>query len=168
MWIRNRATGLNTGRVFGNPPTERRFEITVFDVLRFRDGKLVEHWGVPDQLGLLVALELFPPRASAPEGSETLAGTRPGLRARAGAADWLRSGRPIAGSATGRPATGRTSPGRRDRDRGRVAMAGAPRAGKGAVRRPAASSPRQVSPISTTFSAVAVRSWRWAGRLPVR
>jgi predicted ester cyclase len=36
--------------------------ITVFDVLRWRDGKLVEHWGVPDQLALLVQLGMFDPR----------------------------------------------------------------------------------------------------------
>jgi predicted ester cyclase len=76
VWIRNRATGLNAGRVFGNPPTDRRFEIVVFDVLRFRDGKLVEHWGVPDQLGLLAQLGLFSPRASAPEVGERLVDAR--------------------------------------------------------------------------------------------
>jgi predicted ester cyclase len=59
VWIRNRGTGVNTGSVMGRPPTGRSFEITVFDVLRFEDGKLVEHWGVPDQLGMLVQLGLF-------------------------------------------------------------------------------------------------------------
>ncbi|MEX2547835.1 MAG: ester cyclase [Chloroflexota bacterium] len=59
VWIRNRATGVDTGGVMGRPPTGRSFEITVFDVLRFADDRLVEHWGVPDQLGLLVQLGLF-------------------------------------------------------------------------------------------------------------
>lgn len=59
VWIRNLATGVNTGSVFGRPPTGKRFEITVFDVLRFREGRIVDHWGVPDQLGLLVQLGLF-------------------------------------------------------------------------------------------------------------
>ena len=59
VWIRNRATGVNTGSVLGRPPTGRPFEIDVFDVLRFEDGRLVEHWGVPDQLGLLAQLGLF-------------------------------------------------------------------------------------------------------------
>jgi predicted ester cyclase len=59
VWIRNRASGVDTGGVFGRPPTGRRFEITVFDVLRFADGRLIEHWGVPDQLGLLIELKLF-------------------------------------------------------------------------------------------------------------
>ncbi len=44
----------------------RRSKITVLDQLRFRDGRLVEHLGVPDQLGLLVQLGLFGPREPAP------------------------------------------------------------------------------------------------------
>jgi predicted ester cyclase len=59
VWFRNRATGLNTGSVFGRPATGRSFEITVIDVIRFADGKIVEHWGVPDQLGVLMQLGLF-------------------------------------------------------------------------------------------------------------
>ena len=63
VWIRCTGSGVNTGSVFGHPPTGRRMSITVFDVLRWRDGRLVEHWGVPDQLGLLVQLGIFDPRA---------------------------------------------------------------------------------------------------------
>lgn len=59
-----RGTGVNAGSVFGHPPTGRRTEITVFDELRFRDGQLAAHWGVPDQLGLLVQLGIFDPRPS--------------------------------------------------------------------------------------------------------
>lgn len=63
VWIRCTGGGVNTGSVFGHPPTGRRTSITVFDVLRWRDGKIVEHWGVPDQLSLLVQLGIFDPRA---------------------------------------------------------------------------------------------------------
>jgi predicted ester cyclase len=59
VWIRNLATGVDSGGVLGRPPTGLPFEITVFDVLRFADGRLIEHWGVPDQLGLLLQLKLF-------------------------------------------------------------------------------------------------------------
>lgn len=62
VWIRCTGSGVNTGNVFGRPPTGRPMSITVFDVLRWRDGQLVEHWGVPDQLGLLVQLGIFDPR----------------------------------------------------------------------------------------------------------
>ena len=59
VWIRNRATGINTGPVMGRPATGRSLDITVFDIVRFADGKIVEHWGVPDQLGMLLQLGLF-------------------------------------------------------------------------------------------------------------
>ena len=62
IWIRCTGSGMNTGSVFGHPPTGRRSSITVFDVLRWHNGRLVEHWGVPDQLGLLVQLGIFDPR----------------------------------------------------------------------------------------------------------
>jgi predicted SnoaL-like aldol condensation-catalyzing enzyme len=36
--------------------------IDVFDVIRVADGRMVEHWGVPDRLGVLMQLGLVPPR----------------------------------------------------------------------------------------------------------
>jgi predicted ester cyclase len=59
VWFRGRATGVNTGNVMGRPATGRPFDITVIDIVRFADGKVVEHWGVPDQLGMLIQLGLF-------------------------------------------------------------------------------------------------------------
>jgi predicted ester cyclase len=59
VWVRGMATGTNTGSVFGRPPTGRTFRITVFDAMRVVDGAVVEHWGVPDQLGMLIQLGLF-------------------------------------------------------------------------------------------------------------
>ncbi len=62
IWARNRARGVNTGAVMGNQPTGRRVEVDVIDVCRFADGKVVEHWGVADQLGLLLQVGAIPPR----------------------------------------------------------------------------------------------------------
>ena len=59
VWTRNRATGINTGEVMGRPATGKPFDITVIDIVRVVDGKIVEHWGVPDQLGMLIQLGLF-------------------------------------------------------------------------------------------------------------
>jgi predicted ester cyclase len=59
VWALNRARGVNTGSVMGFPPTGKSIEIDVIDVARFEDGKLVEHWGVPDQLGMLIQLGLI-------------------------------------------------------------------------------------------------------------
>jgi predicted ester cyclase len=53
VWTRNRARGINTGSVMGNPPTGKAVEVDVIDVIRFQGGRAVEHWGVADQVGLM-------------------------------------------------------------------------------------------------------------------
>ena len=52
IWARVRARGTNTGPFFG-PPSNQPVEITVIDVCRIADGRIVEHWGVPDRFALL-------------------------------------------------------------------------------------------------------------------
>lgn len=49
--IRVRAT--HRGRFLGVDPTSRQVTWTVIDLLRFADGKLVERWGLADEVGLL-------------------------------------------------------------------------------------------------------------------
>lgn len=53
-----RATGTNTGPMFGQPPTGRAMDICMIDVVRVVDGRAVEHWGVGDDLGMLTQLGL--------------------------------------------------------------------------------------------------------------
>jgi predicted ester cyclase len=57
-WLRMVATGTNDGSFMGHAPTGRPFRAHVFDVIRVRDGRMVEHWGVPDRLGVLMQLGL--------------------------------------------------------------------------------------------------------------
>lgn len=64
VWTRNRARGISTSGVMGFGPTGAAVEVDVIDIGRFADGKLVEHWGIADQLGLLLQLG-FDPRAAA-------------------------------------------------------------------------------------------------------
>jgi predicted ester cyclase len=45
--------GRHTGDFMGIPPTGRDIELGVIDILRIRDGRIVEHWNQLDQLGLL-------------------------------------------------------------------------------------------------------------------
>jgi predicted ester cyclase len=52
-WFRFRSTGTNTGPLWGRPPTGRPIDITVMDVVRVVDGRMVEHWGVADRLAVL-------------------------------------------------------------------------------------------------------------------
>lgn len=52
VWVRVRGRGTNSGPFFG-APSGRPVDITVFDQARVVDGRIVEHWGVPDRFALL-------------------------------------------------------------------------------------------------------------------
>ncbi|HZG95670.1 MAG TPA: ester cyclase [Mycobacteriales bacterium] len=52
VWMRVRGRGTATGPFFG-PPSGRPVDVTVLDVARVVDGRIVEHWGVPDRFALL-------------------------------------------------------------------------------------------------------------------
>lgn len=70
IWARQHGGGTNLGSFFGQPPTGRKVFTEVFDVCRFENGLMVEHWGVPDQLGILLELGLVSiPRPMAPAHS---------------------------------------------------------------------------------------------------
>lgn len=58
VWVRMVGTGTNDGPFMGHPPTGRGMRTDVFDVVRVRDGRIVEHWGVPDRLSVLFQLGL--------------------------------------------------------------------------------------------------------------
>jgi predicted ester cyclase len=60
VWARFKATGTNLGSAMRKPPTGRRMSVDVIDIIRVKDGKIVEHWGVPDQLGMMLQIGLFP------------------------------------------------------------------------------------------------------------
>ena len=52
IWVRVRGRGTATGPFFG-PPSNRPVDFTVIDIARVVDGRLVEHWGVPDRFAML-------------------------------------------------------------------------------------------------------------------
>ncbi len=60
VWARMTGRGTDSKGFMGRPPTGTSFAITVIDVCRFEDGKIVEHWGVPDRFHLLAQLGLLP------------------------------------------------------------------------------------------------------------
>lgn len=60
VWARVKARGTDTGGVGGMPPTGRSVEIDVIDIVRVRDGKIAEHWGVADRLGMLQQIGAVP------------------------------------------------------------------------------------------------------------
>ena len=61
VWGRMTASGTHLGQFGPMPATGRKFEITVIDIMRFEDRKLIEHWGVPDRLGMMEQLGMKPP-----------------------------------------------------------------------------------------------------------
>ena len=60
VWARMRGHGSHRDGFFGLPHTGKPITIDVIDICRFADGKMVEHWGIPDRFGMLEQLGLLP------------------------------------------------------------------------------------------------------------
>jgi predicted ester cyclase len=73
VWLRMRVAGTNTGPVNGLAPTGQRVSVDVFDLARIEAGRVAEHWGVADQLGMLQQLG-YAPGPSTPAGVDGSAG----------------------------------------------------------------------------------------------
>jgi predicted ester cyclase len=55
--LRNHATGKHTGGPWmGAPGDGKPYDIESWSIYRFRDGKIVEHWGLNDGTGLIMQL----------------------------------------------------------------------------------------------------------------
>jgi predicted ester cyclase len=52
--------GTHTGEFQGIAPTGKKVTIAALDMARFERGKLVEHWGGPNQMSLLQQLGVIP------------------------------------------------------------------------------------------------------------
>jgi predicted ester cyclase len=55
-----RTTGTNTGKYLGVPPSGRKVVINIEESALWKNGVMVEHWGVVDNIGLLAQMGLFP------------------------------------------------------------------------------------------------------------
>jgi predicted ester cyclase len=51
--VRLRVKGTHGGALMGLPATGKPIDIGVMDLFQIRDGKLIEHWALLDNLGLL-------------------------------------------------------------------------------------------------------------------
>jgi predicted ester cyclase len=60
IWVRAEGVGTNTGPFMG-PPTGLPVRFTLFDVARIADGRIVEHWGVPDRFEIMVRIGVVDP-----------------------------------------------------------------------------------------------------------
>jgi predicted ester cyclase len=52
--------GTHTHEFMGIAPTGKKVNVPALDMARFEGGKLVEHWGGPDQMSLLQQLGVIP------------------------------------------------------------------------------------------------------------
>ncbi|HET6966695.1 MAG TPA: ester cyclase [Ornithinibacter sp.] len=60
------ASGTQDGEFMGLPPSGRRVEVRLIDIMRFDDaGLIAEHWGVMDMLSMLQQLGAIPQGAPA-------------------------------------------------------------------------------------------------------
>lgn len=62
VWARCVGRGTQTGPMMGRPPTGKSMQIDIIDICRVANGEIVEHWGVPDQLGMLEQIGVIPGR----------------------------------------------------------------------------------------------------------
>ncbi len=53
--------GTNTGMFMGIPPTGKHAKWTQINIIRIANGKVVEHWGEVDTMGMMQQLGLVPP-----------------------------------------------------------------------------------------------------------
>ena len=52
--------GTHKGSLMGIPPTGKRVTIAAIDILRFENGRIAEHWGNQDLLGMMRQLGVIP------------------------------------------------------------------------------------------------------------
>jgi len=65
VWGRMIGEGIHQAEFFGRAPTGKSIKIDVIDICRFKDGKMVEHWGVPDRFHMMMQIGMLP--APAPQ-----------------------------------------------------------------------------------------------------
>jgi predicted ester cyclase len=61
-------TGTHTGEFAGIPATGNKVTLQFVDIMRVRDGKIVEHWNCIDQLSFMQQLGVLPAPGQAAVG----------------------------------------------------------------------------------------------------
>ena len=60
VWTRKTFHGTHLGPFMGIPPTGKPIAVGVMDIFRIENGKIVEHWGISDMLGLMQQIGASP------------------------------------------------------------------------------------------------------------
>jgi steroid delta-isomerase-like uncharacterized protein len=58
--LRSTTTGTHQGTFMGMAPTQKPFSMEGIDMVRFKDGKVSEHWGQSDMMGMMTQLGMIP------------------------------------------------------------------------------------------------------------
>ena len=59
--IRWKGSSKHTGEFMGMPPTGKQLAMTGINIIRIKDGEIIEEWGEMDMMGLMQQLGAFPP-----------------------------------------------------------------------------------------------------------
>ncbi len=60
VWTYTTMRGTNKGEMMGMPATGKKIEVKGVDIVRFVNGKAVEHWAVSDDLAMMQQLGMIP------------------------------------------------------------------------------------------------------------
>ena len=60
VWVHGRMTGTHKGDFMGIPATGKMISVSMFDRVRVRNGKAIEHWGVSEDLAMMTQLGVVP------------------------------------------------------------------------------------------------------------
>lgn len=58
---RVRVSGTHKGEFMGIPPTDSKFDVDAIDIVEFRDGKAIGHWGVMEEARMMQQLGISGP-----------------------------------------------------------------------------------------------------------
>jgi predicted ester cyclase len=61
IWVHYQYSAEHTGSFMGQEPTGKNFSIDVIDIAKFENGKIIEHWGVPDRFAMMMQLGFLQP-----------------------------------------------------------------------------------------------------------
>ena len=64
VWAHYSYSAEHTGPFMGHAPTHKKIEIDVMDIVKIEDGKITEHWGVPDRFAVMMQLGFIEPSKS--------------------------------------------------------------------------------------------------------
>ena len=61
VWGHYLFTGVHTGSFYGHEPTGKKVSIDVMDIVILKNNQIIEHWGIPDRLALLMQIGAINP-----------------------------------------------------------------------------------------------------------